>query len=100
APVLFEPPAALTQDLEIWIAISGTQANYGGADIYLSSDNATYALLGRLVGASRMGTLTAALPGLATAPTGPTIDQSNALAVDIAASGGQLLSVTPARSEE
>ena len=42
-PLIFEPPAALLSgDLEIWIALSGSP-NWGGAQVWISSDGSSYA---------------------------------------------------------
>src|SRR5580700_6331530 len=45
-PIILEPPAALlTGGLEIWVALSGG-ANWGGAQVWISSDGNSYALAG------------------------------------------------------
>ncbi|HUC63441.1 MAG TPA: phage tail protein [Alphaproteobacteria bacterium] len=96
APVFIEPPDALTTSgLEVWIATAGG-ADWGGCDVWISTDDATYKLAGRFNGRSRMGTLTAALGAVAPAATGPTVDSSDTLAVDLSASAGVLLSGTEA----
>ena len=74
APVVFEPPSDLTGGVEqIRFGVSGGAGgvfdpNWGGAAVYASSDNATYAQIGSVSTPSRMGALTAALdapPGIA-----------------------------------
>jgi hypothetical protein len=90
-PIFLEPTDALAGDLELWILLSGG-ANWGGCDVWTSADGTTYQLLGRFAGKSRMGVLTAPLPSIAAATTGPTVDTANTLAVDISESGLQLLS--------
>ena len=94
-PIIFEPPAALAEDLEIWLSVSGQPGIYGGADVYISGDGDTYQFLGRLLGPTRMGALAAPLPAVAAATTGPTLDQTSTLSVNLSESGGQLFSVTP-----
>jgi Putative phage tail protein len=45
-PIIFEPPAALLAgELEIWVALSGG-VNWGGAQVWISSDGNSYALIG------------------------------------------------------
>jgi hypothetical protein len=92
-PVIWEPTYALAGGTEIWLAVAGT-ANFGGADIYVSTDGDTYALAGTFEGASRIGLTTAALASVAVASTGPTIDQVNTIGVDMSESGAQLASGT------
>ncbi|VTZ23248.1 conserved hypothetical protein [Methylocella tundrae] len=65
---------------------------WGGALVYLSTDNATYAQIGKISGPSRQGVLTASAP----APTGSNPDVANAISVDLAGSGGALASGTAA----
>lgn len=55
-PVIFTGPARLTKgDLEVWIAVNGQSAAWGGCRIWLSTDNSTFALWGVLRGGSRYG---------------------------------------------
>jgi len=92
APLIFEPPAALLSgDLEIWVALSGG-ANWGGAQVWISSDGSSYAYAGTIPGPATQGTLSAALPGYG----GSEPDTTNTLAVDLTQSHGQLLSVSAA----
>lgn len=92
APVFIEPPDAITSTgLEVWIATAGG-ASWGGVDVWISTDDATYKLAGRLNGKSRMGVLTASFASIAVAATGPTVDQADTLSVDLGSSGGVLLS--------
>ncbi|AOZ05970.1 phage tail protein [Cupriavidus malaysiensis] len=87
-PVLFEPPFALTDNRpELWLATAGGE-NWGGADVWVSLDNASYKRVGRIECPSRHGSLAAALPA------GAVIDSAHLLAVDMTASRGQLLSGT------
>lgn len=93
-PVTFEAPLKLLQSakLEVWMALSGG-AMWGGADVYTSTDGDTYAFQGRQVGPSRTGVLTALLALYARNVNGPTVDQTNTLAVDLAQSQGELITV-------
>ncbi len=79
APVIFEPPWLLTQDLEIWLAVSGG-INWGGCDVYVSTDDKSYKKFGSIIGRARQGTLSAPLPA------GPAVDTVHTLAVDLAMS--------------
>lgn len=87
-PVMLEPPFALTDNRpELWLATSGGE-NWGGAEVYVSLDNATYKRLGRIEGPARHGSLRSQLPA------GAAIDTSHYLQVDMTASRGQLLAGT------
>ncbi len=91
-PIIFEPPDQLVQDPEVWIAVSGAPAssggNWGGADVWVSTDGSSYQFLARVLGPARMGTLTATLPA------GGDPDVSDTLAVDLTESGGNLLNAS------
>lgn len=87
APVIFEPPLSLSLQPEVWLATSGT-APWGGAEVWISLDDATYKQAGILYGSARHGVLTTALPSSADP------DTVNALAVDLTVSKGTLLSGT------
>ncbi|HXP29701.1 MAG TPA: phage tail protein [Stellaceae bacterium] len=94
APVIFEPPPALTGgSLEVWL-LTGGGANYGGADVWVSSDGDSYKLAGRISGgSSRIGVTTADFP------SGSDPDTADTLAVDLSAVGGALLSGTQADAD-
>ena len=85
APVIYEPPVLLAGQPEIWLATAGGQY-YGGCDVWVSSDGATYQRVGTLSGKSRYGTAALA--------TGTGLDGTNALAVDLTISGGSLIGGT------
>jgi hypothetical protein len=92
-PVMFELPDQLAGGLAVSLAISGqNKALWGGCDIYASYDGLTYQKLGRQLGPSRMGVVTAPLFVVPASPTPPTIDSLQSLAVDLSRSGSQLLS--------
>ena len=100
APVIFEPPAQMLaaagspNSPTIVIGVSGSNGvfdpNWGGCDVYISTDNVAYSFFGRLSGASRQGVLTAPLP----AYPGGNPDNTNILSVSLAESGGELQSTT------
>jgi hypothetical protein len=92
-PIIFEPPATLTAvTTEVWIVATGGP-NWGGCNVYTSTDNATYALAGAIHKGGRQGTLTAPLPSAADP------DLADTLAVDLSESAGQLLSGTRADAD-
>lgn len=84
-PVIFEPPPALSGGAaQVWIGLSGgsggaADPNWGGATVYVSTDNATYTAVGTVTGPARQGVLAAALPAAATGTS-----------ISLAASGGTL----------
>jgi hypothetical protein len=87
-PIIFEPPVALlTGGLEIWVALSGG-ANWGGAQVWISSDGNSYALAGTVNSSAVQGILTADLPPHSSP------DVTNTLSVDLTESQGQLASVS------
>jgi hypothetical protein len=87
-PAFFEPPGLLVQGLEIWGAVSGGD-NWGGCDVWVSTDDVTYKMIGSITGSARQGTL---LSALATSST--QIDTTHTLAVDLTESDGELNSGT------
>lgn len=89
-PVIMEAPKELTtaNRPEIWIAVSGVGAYWGGCNIWISEDNLTYRQIGAVYGAARTGVLTAALEA-----------GGGVLKVEMSESRGELLSGTQADAE-
>ena len=96
--VVWEPSFTLAGGLEIWIAASG-QADFGGAEVYVSTDNSSYSLIGEIAGPSRIGDLTASLASVTAASSGLTIDSTHTLSVDMSPSGQQLIAGTTADAQ-
>lgn len=92
-PVIFEPPLALAGAPEIWLATSGSRPDWGGCDVWVSDDNASYRRLGRVTGPARHGVLATALP------FGGGIDTNNPLQLDLSVSGGTLLPASQTSAE-
>lgn len=93
APVLFEVPVEIAATgLEIWLAVSGG-ANWGGCEVWVSSDNATYKRVGTVNGSARMGVLSGDLGN------GGDPDTINTLSVDLTQSEGLLYSGTQADAD-
>ena len=96
APIIFEPPASLAGPTpQVWIAASGgsggvADPNWGGANVWLSSDGTSYNQIGTITAPARQGVLTASLPSYG-AVNPDTIDT---LAVKTAESGGVLATAT------
>lgn len=87
-PVIFPAPGVLTlTGYELWMAISGGE-NWGGCNIYASTDDMTYGYIGQITGPARYGSLSAELP----AEADP--DTTNQCSVDLTISKGLLLSGT------
>ncbi|MBV9858764.1 MAG: hypothetical protein JO038_01460, partial [Alphaproteobacteria bacterium] len=92
-PVIFEPPPALTGGAnEAWIAAAGG-ARWGGCQVWVSLDDATYALVGTIYRGCVTGVLTGSLPAA------PSPDTTDVVSVDLSASQGQLLSGTLSDAE-
>lgn len=93
-PLFFEPTDALAGGLFIDMVVTGG-ANWGGCDVYVSTDGVNYSIQGRLLAGGRKGVLSASLATVATASSGLTIDTGSTLAVAMD-EGGQLLPGTQA----
>ncbi|MEO5331559.1 MAG: hypothetical protein H7839_06005, partial [Magnetococcus sp. YQC-5] len=92
-PVLFEAPKALTATgHEIWVAVSGG-ANYGGCQVWLSSDGTNYKKIGEIVSPARHGFLTEQMP------SGTDPDTISTCKVDLSESSGTLTSGTIADAD-
>ncbi|MFD2234834.1 phage tail protein [Phaeospirillum tilakii] len=90
-PVIFEAPYELTTAagrLEVWVAISSADPNWGGCEVWLSLDGDTFKRAGAVNGKARTGVLSADLAATADPDTAST------LAVDLSESGATLLSGT------
>src|SRR5436305_3183917 len=71
-PIIFEPPPALSGGApEIWVIATGG-ADWGGAQLWISTDGNTYAFAGTIYRGGRQGVLTAALPNHADPDTADT----------------------------
>lgn len=91
APAIFDVPVQLADafgGLRTWVGISGAGAHWGGCNVFISSDNATFAFVQRVEVASRMGVLTA------TFPVGASADTVNTLSVDLTESKGYVIGGT------
>ncbi len=88
-PVIFSAPGILTpMGYEVWIAVTGDTEVWGGTDVYLSTDGATYVWIGRITTRARYGVLTDDFL------TGSDPDTTNTCKVDLTQSEGELLSGT------
>ncbi len=92
APILLAAPPEVAQGLELWLVVSGAQVAaggvaWGGCGVFLSSDNATYTLLGNQSGPGIQGVSTAVLA------VGSDPDLADTLTVDLSQSGMILLPV-------
>lgn len=94
-PILFEPTAELAEELAVYMAISGPQP-WGGAQIWISTDDQSYKLAGTVTGNARTGVLTAPMGDVSPIVPPPTIDIANTISVDLLQSEGQLFSGTQA----
>lgn len=93
-PIIFEPTADLTGGLEVWMGATGADLTiWGGCNVWMATDaGGTYQQIGVLHSPSRMGVTTAILPTITASATGQTVDSTNTLSVNLAASGGELIS--------
>ena len=97
APLIFEPPFALSGELAVWIAVSPAQngQSWGGCNILISTDNDSFTQIGEVVGSSVVGSLLQPLPPVAQLTAGGAVlDSVDVLAVDLTESAGTLNSVS------
>ena len=86
APAFVEPTFQLTAgEPQLWMALAGPLGSWGGADVWVSFDGATYTLLTSVSQNSRYGVTTTALLA---SPEG--YQSAGTLGVDLTASGGAL----------
>jgi hypothetical protein len=81
-PLIYEPPPSGTGGVaQIWVGASGINggggSQWGGANVYISTDNVTYSQIAVITAPMRQGLLTASLPAAAG------WDSVNTLAVDL-----------------
>lgn len=88
-PLIIDAPGVATPSgYEVWAAVSGSDASWGGAHVWVSLDGDSYKQVGTLHGRARYGVLTANLP------TGSDPDTSSICKVDLTVSQGELLAGT------
>ncbi len=94
APLIFEPSPEVTAGApQVWLGASGG-ADWGGADVFISTNGSDYAWIGRITVPTQQGVLTAFLPSHADP------DLADTLSVDTSASASILsTSVSPADAD-
>ncbi|HEY1710291.1 MAG TPA: phage tail protein [Rhizomicrobium sp.] len=66
APVLFIAPTAITNGaFQAWAAVSSTNPNWGGCQVWVSVSNADYKMIGTIAKGARFGTTVSDLPAAA-----------------------------------
>jgi len=93
-PIIFAAPPQIAKNngLEIWVVASGP-TGWGGCDVWVSGDGATYLNVGRIVGPGRQGVTTA--PVAVSADP----DTTDAIPISMAVSSGEMLSGTTADAD-
>lgn len=87
-PIFFEAPAERSNTgIEVYAAVRGASANWGGCTVWVAVDDTGYQKKGRVYGGARAGYLTAAMA------------TSGSAAVLITGQGGQLLSGSAADAQ-
>ena len=100
APLIYEPPAQASGGVaQVWVGASGsgvgpTNPQWGGANVYVSVDDATYSQVAVVTAPLRQGVLTAALP----AASG--WDTADTLAVNLAGSGASLAGTSASAAQQ
>ena len=93
-PMLWQPPLSMTAGIpQLWIGLSGG-ANWGGAQVYISTDGGTtYTLLTSITTPITQGALSAAFP------VGSDPDTTDTMSVDLTESLGTLTSVVDSQAD-
>jgi hypothetical protein len=76
APLIFAAPSRMVGPAggsEIWVAITGADANWGGCSVWASFDDLDYRLIGSISGESRYGVLSASTASHADPDTAGTV---------------------------
>jgi hypothetical protein len=85
APLIFEPPGEMVgPSPELWMAVSGGNDNWGGCEIWVSTDGSSYAYLDSIEHPARHGVLSAYFAD------GSHIDTTHTLSVDLTECRGTL----------
>jgi hypothetical protein len=84
APIIFEPPPTLSGNALNLMIIATGQTDWGGCEIHVSIDDASYGMLGVIFMGEVQGLLTANFP------LGSDPDTTNAMMVDVTMSQGQI----------
>lgn len=95
-PVIWEPPGDLTNWLpELWVAVYGEGAAWGGCDVWASRDGLSYTRISRVTSKARVGYVTTISTAAASGGgvTDPTWDPNTRITIDFTRSKGQLISV-------
>lgn len=88
-PMIFCPPLSLTNGAnEVWIAASGNSTIWGGCQVWASSGNSTYSLVGEIPRGCRQGVTTNSVSRVADP------DSTSTVSVNLTESQGTLVSVT------
>ncbi len=97
-PLIYEPPPQATGGaLQLWVGASGVnggQQQWGGANVHVSVDNATYAQIAVITAPLRQGVLTTPL-GAASG-----WDSANTVSVDLSESAGTLSGTSQAAAQQ
>lgn len=91
-PIIFESPLPLVQasDVEVNVAISGSNPLWGGCQIWVSTDGITYNYVSEFNKKSRMGALTAPFKAFSVPAGGSSLDTQNTLQMSMVESSGIL----------
>lgn len=88
-PMIVAAPIGLSLGLSLILVASGSTADWGGCNVWVSNDGANYTHIGRVMGSARQGVLYGGF-NLGTDP-----DITNSCFVDLGMSLGEMLSGTP-----
>lgn len=90
-PMIYQPPADQTNLIgQIWVAAAGSGENWGGAQVWVSTDDVTYQQIGTINEPATQGVLTADLDTF----VGTNPDLINTASVDLTESRTQMLSAS------
>lgn len=94
-PVAFVPPYQLAKSRgpELWLLASGASANWGGCQVWISTDGTDYRLVDVIEGKARQGVLSANIAA------GADPDTTHTLSVDLTQSAATMESATQAAAD-
>lgn len=85
-PVIVKAPSSMTGlDPEVWLAVAGANANWGGCQVWISADGVDYEQVGVITSPAKVGVSTSVMPDV------PSPDTTSVLGVNMSLSGQDLI---------
>ena len=85
-PVIVKAPSSMTGlDPEVWLAVAGANANWGGCQVWISADGVDYEQVGVITSPAKVGVSTSVMPDV------PSPDTTSVLGINMSLSGQDLI---------